>query len=75
VTEYGKPGAGGARYFCAEGFDALTSKASYDHRPREENITDHSALLITGITTKIAGLVPGYGAAGFDQDSGDQRAE
>jgi exodeoxyribonuclease III len=112
--------AGGARYFCAEGFDALTSKASlvdlwrrtngtdahewtwlsnqngfridhafgnqpfvhlvqpsciYDHRPREENITDHSALLITGITTKIAGLVQGYGAAGFDQDSGDQRAE
>jgi exodeoxyribonuclease III len=95
--------AGGARYFCAEGFDALTSKASlvdlwrrtngmdahewtwlsnqngfridhafgnqpfvhlvqpsciYDHRPREEHITDHSALLITGITTKIAGLVP-----------------
>jgi hypothetical protein len=95
--------AGGARYFCAEGFDALTSEASlvdlwrrtngmdahewtwlsnqngfridhafgnqpfvhlvqpsciYDHRPREEHITDHSALLITGITTKIAGLVP-----------------
>jgi len=85
--------AGGAPYFCAEGFDALTSRASlvdlwrrtngtdarewtwlsnqngfridhafgnepvvrlvqpsciYDHRPREENITDHSALIITG---------------------------